>query len=126
MPTEPLSDQIRSKKSRYTPSDPDWVQFVRDHRRQLMNRAVTVNINPDRAFRLRYRPAQLLRELDRSPELAWIILLINDISSVRQFEGIESLLLPDDEEAIDDLYESYITYIRNLENADKELSEAQA
>lgn len=54
---------------------------------------VTVTLNKDQLNKYKYRPKQLCYEIYGNGELAFIILLINDMCSIKQFKK-DRLLMP--------------------------------
>ncbi len=118
-----LLEQLENRTSKYTPSNTGWYQFIVDHKRELLNASYIQDIQPEIAFKYRYRPKELLNHYEINTALTWIILLLNDIDGEKDFSGIKKLFVPAGSETITDLYEQYVNYQEQLKNSDKELVE---
>ena len=119
-----LYHQLRNQISKFSDSDPDWVQFVHDHYDWIRRRATEVRVDPEDAFHDRYRPETLLSgRLGVPSEIIWIVLLINGITSESDIRDLRKLLVITDLQPIETLYMSYTTWTTNLETHRARLAE---
>lgn len=91
-----LKDKYYELITAFDNSDPNWVQFVRDHMTIIRTQhsgkmfidAVTMNT-------FRYRLEDYLENNKIPQSFAWFILEINQLNSNMEFHDIEYLLMPD-------------------------------
>ena len=92
---ESISSFLTSKKSHYTNDDLDWVQFVHDHYQNIFDTATSRVIEKVPHFWEHYRVEDYLREIGIDPNVAWIVLMINQFSSNLDFRDLDHILIPD-------------------------------
>ena len=59
--------------------------IISDYLDELKDSAVYVSLNQDQQFKYMYKPKLLCSDLYGSPELYFIILLLNDMADVKEF-----------------------------------------
>lgn len=107
---ETLSERLAKQSDPYSSDDQEWVQFIKDHRVEILKKSELVSIDPDTMAMYKYRPEEFLDSLNRSRALSWIMLWINNIRSAHHFVGLSSIAIPD-RGHIDNLKRLYRTYI---------------
>ena len=68
------------------------LNVVNDYMREFKDAAVTVNLTTDEYRKYRYKPKLLCYDVYGSQELYWVILLLNGIIDIKDF-NYESLLM---------------------------------
>lgn len=91
-------------------SDIEWVQYVTDHYRELQASAVTVEVLPTDMELYRFRLSDWLSDRGYAKRLAWIVMLLNNIKSDREFVGFQQLRIPDSSQ-ISQLRAQFNTFI---------------
>lgn len=80
----------------YGPEDPDWVQFVSDHKSWLIANSEVKQFTAYDLGRYKYRPREFaIDKAGYDLGAYWIILFVNDIRSPDEFnESITQLRIP--------------------------------
>lgn len=107
-----FSSRIREKNSGLNVPEPEWIQYLKDHRRYLIEKSVNWYINPDQMGKYRYRLEEYLQSINCSIP-AWLVFYLNQIDSNIEFNNLEYILIPN-EKYLDELRKSYNTYIANF------------
>ena len=91
-----LIDIIQSGMSRFSDSDPNWRQFVLDHKGVILQNAEVVNIIGDVMHLVNYSIRNFLQQpqLRRDPGIDWIVRLINNLKSDIDFVDVRLLYVP--------------------------------
>lgn len=118
----PLSSLIASKLGTYPTSDSGWTRFVQDHLFDLRNSATFHELNLEEMQRYRFRLLELLTSLGYDNSTMWIIMMMNDLKNINEFDGVSTIILPD-LGAIAELYSSYCNFKSALEAADAKSNE---
>ena len=90
-----LRAMYASIASSYSSEDIEWVQFVRDHYYYLKKRCAKVELNPFRHNAQRYRLTDFCLENNLARGTEWIVLLVNQLGSEKDFSNLTVMLLPD-------------------------------
>ena len=90
-----VTNLILSKESHYSNKDIDWVQYVSDHYQNLFDTAVSRAIEKAPHYWERYRLEDYLRDIGWDPNVAWIVLMLNQFGSRLDFQNLDHILLPD-------------------------------
>lgn len=91
------------------PDELGWMQFVRDHRTQIKEKAALINVDPNDAQVYTCSMQAYLLKLGKPKSMAWIVVWLNQLESVLHFdETVETLLIPDVEQLVK-LRQEYIT-----------------
>lgn len=77
----------------YTVANKQWRQFIHDHRSYLWERALLINISPEKANAYKFHPIDLLTSEGVPREHIWIVLWLNNIDPLK-FDGISTLKAP--------------------------------
>lgn len=107
MAITPLSEFLENKISKYSSKDIDWVKYVHDHYKTIFKNSRMEHIDINEHYWKFYRIEDFLRDKKYDPDIAWIVLYINQLSGNIDFRNLESILLPD-ENTISGLYTSYM------------------
>jgi hypothetical protein len=74
--------------------DPEWLQFLRDHKNFLIKNSILTPITPNEKYRYRYRLREYVKQKNISVVHTPVVCIINDISS-HDFNH-DSILLPNE------------------------------
>jgi hypothetical protein len=117
-----LSQLLISSETRMTASDPEWYQFIVDHRDYLCSTAATHQVSLERAHGYRFAPYRYLAEVALVPsDTIWIVLLINDLQDPQLFYTAMTLYLPD-AVVLTNLQEKFNNSQHTLKNSTKSLT----
>lgn len=86
----------------------EWVHFVRDHYNRIRRKAVFITIDPYKMHEVHYRLTDFLMEYNIPSEADWIVLMLNQLSSEKDFINLKWMFLPDMQD-IQDLREEFDT-----------------
>ena len=73
----------------------EWVHFVRDHYNRLRSKAVYIALNPYQMNVMYYRLNDFLEEYNVPCEADWIVLMLNQLQSEKDFKNLKWMFLPD-------------------------------
>lgn len=90
-----ISSVIESFGSVYGNKDIDWVRFVHDHYYNIFSTCTSYNLDKSSHYWRYYRLEDYLREINVDPNIAWIVLLVNQMSSRKEFKDLDNILIPD-------------------------------
>ncbi len=102
----------------YGASDCDWVRFVVDHRKNIIETSITHVIDNDNKNRFKYSLFEFLQEINVDVRFMWIIQWLNDLPSQKDFNNVSSLIIPS-YTYIESLYRSYRSYKAKLKQESK-------
>jgi hypothetical protein len=89
--------------------DPDWIQFVQDHREYITTRSTLVEITPNEMVYYKYRIRKYLTYKGYNPGLEMAFRTINHLRNNNDFdEDITKVYLPNSE-VLNELRRSYKT-----------------
>ena len=96
----------------------DWVHFVRDHFKRLRLKAVFITINPYQMHEMHYRLNDFLREYNIPVEADWIVLMLNQMQSEKDFDHLTWMYLPDmtDLQELREEFDTVDAHIRSVVN----------
>ena len=89
-----LSIQLLESISDLDDSNPKWVMFIKDHYDLLLFNSTVYELTPDKMNIFKYRPRDLMVDLNLNPDITWVVLYLNNLQDVSDFVGIESLHIP--------------------------------
>ena len=107
MPVVNFSSRLRSLESECSSRDIDFVKYVHDHYKNIYESAKEVTLNVNEHYWEHYRLEDFLISKQYDPNMAWIVLYINQIPSNVSFKNIKTLLIPDPS-VIQGLYSSFL------------------
>lgn len=107
MAVENFSSKLRSIESDFSSKNIDFVKYVHDHYKNIYETATTVTLNTTNHYWEHYRLEDYLASKQCDPNMAWIVLYINQIPSNVEFKDIKSLLIPNPS-VIQGLYRSFL------------------
>lgn len=87
-------DLISSDQTNLSNQDPEWVLFIEDHRRFLVQESDLVILSSDEVNIYDYRPEDFLRDRSYPASVLWIFLWINQISSPEKYVDKSKVYLP--------------------------------
>lgn len=92
---------------KYSDKDPDWYLFVLDHRTYLKENSNVRTPTVDDMTQYQYDLDWFIRSLGITVDITWIVMLINDLSSIK-FSDTMTIYVPS-ASLIAELYASYST-----------------
>lgn len=109
-----LSDRLKNRTDdKYGPQDPDWVQFVSDHKLYLREKSPSKTFTPLDLAPYKYRPDEFYSKNRGNINQTWIFLMVNDLRSPNDFnESIKRMWIVDPDVIVDlrKHYESSVQY----------------
>lgn len=89
-----LSELLYGKYSNgYGPEDPNWVQFIKDHRQNILSECAILKPTSIELSKYKYRPEQyFVDNLGGELSAAWIFEYINDFRDQSMFNESVSLI----------------------------------
>lgn len=90
-----LRAMYESIASSYSSEDIEWVQFVRDHYYYIKKYCSKVELNPFRHNAFKYRLTDFCVDNNIPRGMEWIVLLVNQLGSEKDFANLAVMLLPD-------------------------------
>lgn len=106
---------INTRYNRYNASDPNWRQYVIDHRQLILNNSTDIPVDPNLMNTYTYRIRDFLTKINTDPAIDWIVLYINQLFTNENFVDVKKLFIPS-VSFIDKLYMQYQTNITNKNN----------
>lgn len=103
-----LRASYASIASSYSSEDFEWVQFVRDHYYLIKKHSTKVELNPFQHHSYKYRLTDFCVENNIPRGMEWIVLLLNQLGSAKDFSNLVVMLIPDVEQ-IKELRETFDT-----------------
>lgn len=113
-----VNDMTKEDFNIYGASDGDWVRFIADHRRNIIETASTHLIDNDDKNRFKYSLFEYLQEKQIDTRIMWIVQWLNDLPSQKDFINVSSIIIPNIN-YIENLYRSYRSYKANLKKESK-------
>lgn len=108
-----LLNNIKALKNKnndnFYPNDNSWVQYVKDHRSEILSSATYTEIDPNVSHECRYSINSYLTEINVPVSIGWIVLWINQLDSDMRFDGTISNLYMPSIDTISKLQREYIT-----------------
>ncbi len=86
--------------------NPEWVQYIKDHKRFLLDSSIKYEITPEDMSFYNYKFNMYLESIGFDLKHAWIVLLINELKNDSEFFNLKHIYCPSTK-LID-------TYIRNF------------
>lgn len=106
-----FASRLRSKSTGISHPEPEWVQFIKDHRRYIVENATDWYINPDIMGKYRYRLEEYLQYIKQDIPV-WLVAYINQYRTNADFNNVEYIKIPS-RSHLDTLRKSYNTFIAN-------------
>ena len=103
-----LAERLQGNISKLSAADPEWVQFVKDYRSEILRTSQLIPVDPNIARSSRYRINETLEKLGVNRELNWITLWLSGIESNAWLLGHTELRVPNNQTIID-IYSRYKT-----------------
>lgn len=89
-----LTARLARRISQYSEVNPQWVQYVKDHRQYLLTTAYDQYMTKEDAWIYRYRPEEYLANLSYDTSITWLVLWLNQLTT-ETFIGLNSFKLPE-------------------------------
>ena len=102
-----FSGKLRSLETDYSSRDNDWVKYVHDHYKNIFDSCITDVLDINNHYWEYHRIEDYLRSKNMDPNVAWIVLYVNQLPSNVEFRDIKSLLIPD-MGVLQGLYKSFL------------------
>ena len=91
-----LADNIRRSTTLYSNDDANWVNYVKDHYKEIVENHSTVEyLDPIRHNTYRYQIEEYLQEMGMPKDLWWLVFYINQLDSNKDFHDLIKIRLPD-------------------------------
>ena len=103
-----IDNLVSIDKSNLNNSDKEWVLFIEDHRRYIIEKASKIIFTATQKFIYEYRPEDFLLAKEFPLSAMWIFLYINQYTSSQDFVNLDYVYLPDITQ-INDYYQVYKT-----------------
>ncbi len=108
-----LADRLSISVNPFDNLDPDWVQYVKDHRSVLMETSVIKSVPANAMFTYRYRMPTLLNKLGSDSSITWIVMWLNQLKTNADVVNLTELTLPTID-TVKSLYQSFQSYRQKL------------
>lgn len=108
-----MLQMLESSIDELSDTNKEWMLFVQDHRRFILQNAKTTELTMDEMFTYEYRPEDFLKDRNLPLSMLWIFLWINQLSNAMQFPTIKNIIIPDVSHLYD-LRNEYRTFIAQL------------
>lgn len=89
-----LIDRLHAHRTTIFPTEKEWIQFVKDHRDQILENSNHIFIDFNDQNTYRYRLYSYLVDTNNDPELLWIVLWLNQLDTEMDFDRVTELYLP--------------------------------
>ena len=108
-----LIDLLTNSLDNYDDLDPDWKNFILDHKQYLIDKSTMAIISTSYMQGYRYSLRRYLRSISYNIHCAWIVGLVNNLPTDVMFtDTVNSLRLPPFS-VIESLYTTYLTLKTN-------------
>ena len=104
-----LIDLLNATITNYSDTDPDWRQFVLDHKLYLLSNSTPRNVSSGYLQAVRYSMSAYLRSINYNLSCTWIVQFINNIPTDVMFTTQAQIIYVPNFAIIEQLYTSYIT-----------------
>lgn len=96
----------------------EWVHFLHDHFKRIRLKATYIEINSYQMHEMHYRLNDFLAEYNIPQEADWIVLLINQLQSEKDFKNLTWIYLPDmtDIEELREEFDTVDAHARSIRN----------
>ncbi len=115
MPTS-LADRLATNQDELSNADIDWVQYVKDHRSTLMDSSIKITVPANIMFTNRYRMGALLVALGHRPNIAWVVMWLNQLRDNNDIDALDDLIVPN-LERLRSLHQQYKSFKAKKDNA---------
>ena len=106
-------DMLNSSVDELSDTSQEWLLFVQDHRKFILENSSTVTLTNDDMFRYEYRPEEYMKDNNLPLSMLWIFLWINQLTNAMQFPTIKTLVVPKPK-YLYDLRNAYRTFVAQL------------
>jgi|BioPla2DNA2_1021312.scaffolds.fasta_scaffold50489_2 hypothetical protein len=113
-----LIDEYRSLENNFSNSNADWVQFVVDNMAKIKASSIVMTLDAFHHNTMKYRLEDYLREQYVDPNLAWLVLMLNQLGSDKDFRDLTKLIVPN-MEYMNTLKRQYISLSSSFRRARK-------
>jgi hypothetical protein len=96
------------KEGQYYDTDSKWRQFIIDHKLYLKNNSIKRYPSETYLNKYKYDLSGYLRSLNMPASCTWIVRIINDMPTDKEFVNIKSIYVPE-LPIIKDLFKTYRT-----------------
>lgn len=113
-----VSNDILRLKSPYSNDDIDLVKFMHDHYQEIFDTSEVVSLDKEDHYWKYYRLEDFLSERHSDPNIAWIVLMINQMSSNIDFKELESIRIPNSR-TLEALRKTFLQYRSSIKSCRK-------
>ena len=85
--TSLASRLVHMTQERYGAEEPEWVQFIADHKLYIREKSPISYFTSLDLVRYRYRPIDFVRANNGDPTHTWIFMLVNDLHDNSALDG---------------------------------------
>ena len=113
-----FSGTLRTIETDYSSKDIDWMKYVHDHYKNILASCKADALDINSHYWEFHRIEDYLKSKNIDPNMAWIVLYVNQLPSNVEFKDIKSLLIPDPG-VIQGLYRSFLqnrSHIKSCRN----------
>lgn len=89
-----ILDRLNYKIDELGEADLEWRLYIRDHKKDILDKCITLTLSTDEQYRYEYRPEDVLIDNRLPISLIWILLWINQYPSTEHFYGFKTILIP--------------------------------
>jgi len=108
-----MLQMLESSIDELADTNKEWMLFVQDHRRFILENSEKTVLTADEMFTYEYRPEDFLKDRNLPLSMLWIFLWINQLSNSVQFPTIKNIIIPD-VAYLYDLRNEYRTFVAQL------------
>lgn len=118
-PLKTLSEKLNKRTSNegLDDTDPEWMLFIKDHRKHILEESTIVYLTDSQIGRYEYKLRWFLEDNKIATDLIWIILELNNVKMETEFINLDKLFIPD-RNFIISLRKKYIQFKRVLKEAE--------
>ncbi len=106
--SQKLADRCAAYKSDIASDNESWKQFVHDHRRYILSKCTKTVLDVNTMLKYKYRPYTFATEvLNIQKDATWIVLYINNIDNIMEFNESLDTLMTFGSDVITELFRLY-------------------
>lgn len=103
-----LIDELTQRLDSLSNLDPNWKQFVIDHKKVILDEGSIIDITDEDRSKYKFKLDHFLRDKNSSISIDWIVKLINDLDQYEDFTKLSNIIIPNHSSVVT-LYRKYQT-----------------
>ena len=103
-----LIDELTQRLDNLSNLDPNWKQFVIDHKKVISDEGSIVDITDEDRSKYKFKLDHFLRDKNSPVNIDWIVKLINDLDQYEDFTKLSNIIIPNHSSVVT-LYRKYQT-----------------